>query len=167
MFDRMSRAGAAALAAVAATTVLAAAPSGATAIGAEGCTPGYWKNHTENWLERATVEIPTTKLVTSAYADASSRKNLVGVTFLQALQGGGGAGVDGAAVILARAATAAWLNAAHESLGYPWRRASTGVDGRPALVPTVNAAFRSGDRATMLDLASRLDADNNLGCPLS
>jgi hypothetical protein len=31
----------------------------------------------------------------------------------------------------------------------------------------VNAAFASGDRSTMLDLASRLDADNNLGCPLS
>jgi hypothetical protein len=31
----------------------------------------------------------------------------------------------------------------------------------------VNAALASGNRATMLDLASQLDADNNLGCPLS
>ena len=167
MFDRIARAGCVTLAAVAATTVLAAAPSGATAIGVEGCTPGYWKNHTENWLETTTLHIPTTKLVTSAFAGASSRPNLAGVTFLQALQGGGGSGVDGAAVILARAATAAWLNAAHEGLGFPWRRTGPGIDGRPALVPTVNAAFTSGDRAKMLALAQRLDADNNLGCPLS
>jgi hypothetical protein len=88
-------------------------------------------------------------------------------TFLQALQGGGGSGAAGASAILARAASAAYLNAAHEGLGYPWRRKGLGLDGRPPLVATVNAAFRSGDRATMLALASRLDAENNLGCPLS
>jgi hypothetical protein len=167
MLDRLKHTGCAALAAVAATTVLAASPAGATAIGIEGCTPGYWKNHTENWLETATRAIPTSTLVTSVYPGATIRSNLAGVTLLQALQGGWGSGVAGAAVVLARAASAANLNAAHEGLGYPWRRNATGVDGRPALVPTVNAAFRSGDRATMLALASRLDADNNLGCPLS
>ena len=167
MLNRLRKAGCAALAAVAATTVLAAAPAGAVTVGQEGCTPGYWKNHTEDWLESATRTIAPTTLVTSIYAGASTRPNLAGVTLLQALQGGGGSGVNGAAVILARAATAAYLNAAHDGVGYPWRRNAAGVDGRPALVPTVNAAFRSGDRATMLALAARLDADNNLGCPLS
>ena len=167
MLHRLTRATCVTLTAVAATTVLVAAPSGATAVGVEGCTPGYWKNHTESWLETATRPIPTTTLVTAVYAGASTRSNLVGVTLLQALQGGGGSGTAGAAVVLARAASAAYLTAAHEGLGYPWRRNAVGVDGRPALVPTVNAAFRSGDRATMLALASRLDADNNLGCPLS
>ena len=167
MFHRTIRATCIAAAAVAATTVLAATPAGATAVGAEGFTPGYWKNHTENWLETYTRPIATTKLLTSAFAQAGKRPNLVGVTFLQALQGGGGAGVDGAALVLARAATAAWLNAAHEGLGYPWRRTTAGVDGRPALVTAVNAAFASGDRTQMLALAQRLDADNNLGCPLS
>jgi hypothetical protein len=167
MLDRLKRAGCAALAAVAATTVLAATPAGAVTIGEQGCTPGYWKNHTDSWLESATRTIAPTTLVTGVYTGASTRPNLAGVTLLQALQGGGGPGVDGAAVILARAATAAYLNAAHDGVGYPWRRGAKGLDGRPALVPTVNAAFRSGDRATMLALASRLDADNNLGCPLS
>ncbi|QCC78503.1 hypothetical protein [Nocardioides daphniae] len=73
----------------------------------------------------------------------------------------------GAELILARAAAAAYLNAAHEGLGYPWRRWETGLDGRGPLIATVRAALASGDRATILDLASRLDADNNLGCPLS
>ena len=31
----------------------------------------------------------------------------------------------------------------------------------------VNAALASGNRSTMLSLASALDADNNLGCPLN
>jgi hypothetical protein len=36
------------------------ASAGATNIGSEGCTPGYWKNHTENWEEYT----PSTKLNT-------------------------------------------------------------------------------------------------------
>ena len=138
-----------------------AGPASANEIGHEGCTPGYWKNHTENWQEAH----PGT-LFSARYAPGTSGV-LAGLTFQAALAGGGGSGVAGAETILARAATAAYLNAAHEGLGYPWRRAAEGLDGRPALVPTVNAALASGDRATMLALASRLDADNNLGCDLS
>ena len=168
MYNRLKKATCAALTVVAATTVIGTAPSGATSIGVEGCTPGYWKNHTENWLETSTKAIPTNALVTGIFAPgAGTRPNLSGLTLLQALQGGGGSGVDGATLILARAATAAYLNAAHEDLGYPWRRKTTGLDARPALVPTVSKAFESGDRTTMLSLAQRLDADNNLGCPLS
>ncbi len=168
MHHRIKKAACAALTAVAVSTVLAAAPAGAVTAGSEGCTPGYWKNHTEDWLETATKPISTQTLVTSAFAPgARTRPNLADVTFLQALQGGGGSGVDGATMILARAATAAYLNAAHEGLGYPWRRTTTGLDGRPPLVPTVSKAFASGNRAKMLSLAQRLDADNNLGCPLS
>ena len=167
VFGRLRTTGCAALAAVAATTVLGTAPSGAVTVGMEGCTPGYWKNHTENWLESAGNPIATTTLVTDVYAGAAGLDVLSGVTLEQALQGGGGSGVDGAALVLARAAVAAYLNAAHDDLGYPWRRDRSGLGGRPALVPTVDAAFASGDRSTMLALAKRLDRDNNLGCPLS
>jgi hypothetical protein len=141
---------------------LAAAPaaSNANAIGYQGCTPGYWKNHTDNWQETSDDKLFSRKYVGSAAL-------LPTLTLEQALAGGGGAGVDGAAKILARAATAAWLNAAHEGLGYPWRRVSVGLDGRPPLTATVNAAFESRNRDVMLALASRLDQDNNLGCPLS
>ncbi|MDP9431520.1 MAG: hypothetical protein M3P91_02040 [Actinomycetota bacterium] len=44
------------------------------------------------------------------------------VTMEEALQGGGGKGVDGAATILFRAAVASYLNAAHDEIGYPYRR---------------------------------------------
>lgn len=135
-------------------------PANAMAIGHEGCTPGYWKTHTDNWEETS----PST-LFGTLFTSAPS--NVATLTMEEALAGGGGSGVDGASLILARAAAASWLNSAHEGLGFPWRRFSNGLDGRPPLVSTVNAAFASGDRDTMLALAAQLDADNNLGCPLS
>ncbi len=148
------------VAAVAVTIVGFGAPAQAKNIGNEGCTPGYWKNHTDNWQEAAPTDLLASKY--SSVADSS----IADVTMLEALRLKGGSGVEGAERILARAATAAWLNSAHEGVGYPWRRNRPGLDGRPALVPTVNAAYDSDDRDTMLDLASRLDRDNNLGCPL-
>jgi hypothetical protein len=33
------------------TGVTLAGPAQAVNIGNEGCTPGYWKNHTSNWEE--------------------------------------------------------------------------------------------------------------------
>lgn len=151
---------------------LSAAPADATEIGHEGCTPGYWKTHTDSWLEtEGGNPIPTTALFSTKFYPGQTGPMptgaLTGKTFLQALQGGGGPGVAGAELILGRAATAAYLNAANEGLGYPWRRSGPGLDGRPALLPTVRDAINSRDRDTMLDLAARLDADNNLGCPLS
>ena len=63
-------------------------------------TPGYWKTHPDNWQEtNAGVTFGT------LYVDA--RANVSGLTLLDALEGGGGPGADGAATILARAATAA------------------------------------------------------------
>src|SRR3954468_12021557 len=35
---------------------LAVSPAAATNIGNEGCTPGYWKNHTASWEEYATTD---------------------------------------------------------------------------------------------------------------
>ena len=146
---------------VAALTTLSVTPSAqATEIGYEGCTPGYWKNHTDNWQE-----MKSERLLGVVYRGAPPR--VPGLTSPPAVLAWGGGGGEGAARILARASAAAYLNAAHEGLGYPWRRLTTGKDDRPALVATVNAAFASGDRDTMLALAARLDADNNLGCPLS
>ena len=142
------------------TTFTAVPTANAVEIGYEGCTPGYWKNHTDNWQE-----MTPDQLYGATFVDA--RANVAGLTFLGALSARGGPGADGAAEILARASAAAFLNAAHEGVGYPWRRYLAGKDGRPPLVEAVDAAYASGDRATMLALASRLDADNNLGCTLS
>ena len=162
-----------ALGGLAAVLTLGLVAPPATAVNAgttEGCTPGYWKvpQHHDSWQEAR----PTSPLITR-FSAAAAYSNISDMTMVQALGGGGGSGADGAARILARAAVAAWLNAAYddpaggEAMQYPWRRAADGKEGRPPLVTTVNSALASGDRATMLELAGWLDRDNNLGCPLN
>jgi len=140
---------------------LAASPVSATNSGNEGCTPGYWKNHTDNWFEDDVTPIPVSKTLTSAGFLPSSVPG--SHTLLMALEYHGGPGAAGAERILLRAAAAAWLNAAHEGLGYPYRR-----DGDPGdIVNSVNTAIGSGNRAQMIALATLLDDANNLGCPLN
>lgn len=124
--------------------------------GDEGCTPGYWKNHTGSW---AASGYSPSQTVSSVFSGAGAFPSLAGQTLLQALQGGGGPGTLGAAKILLRAATAALLNAAHPGVDYT----RTAAD----IIADVNAALASGSRDRMLALASALDGDNNLGCPLS
>lgn len=135
----------------------AALPAAAENIGNEGCTPGYWKNHTENWEEYA----PTQKVNTVFTSTKTVFTSLGNQTLATALAGGGGTGTTGAAKILLRAATASVLNAAHEGVGYPLRRA-----GSNGIIARVDRALQSNNRSTMLNLASELDRLNNLGCPL-
>jgi hypothetical protein len=80
-------------------------------------------------------------------------------TLREALSFQGGSSTTAAARILLRAGVAALLNAAHPNVNYPRTTAEVIAD--------VNAALASGNRSTMLALASELDADNNLGCPLN
>jgi hypothetical protein len=60
---------------------------------------------------------------------------------------------------LLRAAVAALLNSAHPDVDYPLTTAQ--------VITVVNAALASNSRVVMLNLANRLDADNNFGCPLN
>ncbi|MFN7150926.1 MAG: hypothetical protein ACK4V6_15785 [Microthrixaceae bacterium] len=135
--------------------------AGATNIGNEGCTPGYWKNHTESW-EEFTPSSPL-NVYASNFTFPDELAKYRTVTFLEALNFGGGRGVEGGAQILLRAATAAYLNAAHEGLGYPYRRYQEPFN----IQAQVNAALASLDRGTMIELAGVLDQANNLGCPLN
>jgi hypothetical protein len=121
-----------------------------------GCTPGYWKNHTESWAGTGYSPGQTTG---SVFSGASAFPTLASQSLLQSLQGGGGPGTLGGAKILLRAAVAALLNAAHSGVDYPRTTAEILAD--------VNAALTSNNRNTMLALAAELDSDNNLGCPLN
>lgn len=138
-----------------------AAPASAGVYGDEGCTPGYWKNHTDDWLETedGAISYETTAIFGDIFGVSYN------VTLLDALQGGGGNNIAGAQKILARAATAALLNAAHDGIGYPLSRYFATEDG-DALFEAVQDVWNSGDRQAILDLATDLDAMNNLGCPL-
>jgi hypothetical protein len=123
---------------------------------ATGCTPGYWKNHTESWAGTGYSPGQSTG---SVFSGASAFPPLAAQSLLLSLQGGGGPGTLGSAKILLRAAVAALLNAAHSGVDYPRTTAEILAD--------VNAALTSNNRDTMLALASELDGDNNLGCPLN
>jgi hypothetical protein len=122
--------------------------------GEQGCTPGYWKNHTDSWAAAGLLPGQTAGSVF-----AVPFPQLANRTLLQTLQGGGGPGALGGARILLRAAVAALLDAAHPGVDYPWTPAE--------VVAEVNAALATGDRSAMLALAGELDAQNNLGCPLN
>ena len=153
------------------TMVSVSIPAAATTVGPdEGCTPGYWKNHTQSWEEYA----PNTTLG-SLFTIPAPLASFSGQTMLGALNGGGGPGVTGAATIMFRAATAAYLNAAHEGVGYPLRRFTPSPyepwasDPRLAngIKGAVNDALASLDRPTILAPATATDGADNLGCPLN
>jgi len=161
-FTKIASAGAAL--AMAAGMMLAT-PASATNIGSnEGCTPGYWKNHVNNWQEYK-PETPLQSLSDpgKAFQLGQFSATYGSATFGDALSFKGGPGLNGAFEILMRASTAAFLNAAHEGVGYPLRRFR-----EPGTIQAdVNAALASGNRDQMLKLATELDGYNNLGCPLN
>lgn len=126
------------------------------AVGTQGCTPAYWKNHTDDWPPTG-YSPPQT--VNTAFVNVTTYYPTLGnATLLQALSFGGGPGSEGAAEILLRAGVGALLNAAHPSVAYPRTTA--------AVLADINAALLQS-RDPMLALAAALDADNNRGCPLN
>ena len=119
--------------------------------GMEGCTLGYWKNHTNRWCASYT----TSTVYGSVFTNAPS--SLLSLTFLQALNLGGG-GVNN----LARQSVAAILNACSLEVAYP----APYSDSPQSVINAVNAAFLAGGSAPG-NLATALDILNNTGCPLS
>jgi hypothetical protein len=166
---------AAGAAAVLGAGLFAALPASAVQVGNDGCTPGYWKNHTDSWQEYAPSQVLGGDIrpgASTAYFNLDANlayQPYKTVTFRQALSLKGGPGLDGATQILMRATVAAFLNAAHEfdpavtGDGYPYRRFTDPGN----ILATVNAALASQDRQQLLDVASWLDTANNLGCPLN
>jgi hypothetical protein len=122
----------------------------------EGCTPGFWKNSPGSW-----VGYSPNQLVGSVFSlpNGVLANQLGDDTLMEALNYPGGNNLLGAAQILLRAAVASLLNAAHPDVDFPRTEQE--------VIDAVNAALATGDRATILALASALDADNNLGCDLA
>ena len=124
---------------------------------AEGCTPGFWKNSVGSWA--ATPYSPNQRVDSVFTLPGGVLSAQLGDdTLLQALGYPGGNNLLGAARILLRAAVSSILNATHPDVDFPRTDAQVIAD--------VNAALATQNRATILALASQLDADNNLGCDL-
>jgi len=109
-----------------------------------GCTPGFWKNHYEVWDGITFVpgdDYPEVDLNSDPGFD----------TPLEMLSYHGGPGIDGAKRILLRAYIASFLN--HEMFAdFPFNMGE------------VIAAYNSGDRQMIIDLAGELDSLNNGVC---
>jgi len=90
--------------------------------------------------------------------------NYADMSFAEAL-GNQTSGEDVRLTLLREAVTAA-LNAANDSLAFPYARYDNGVDGRPPLVPTTNRLFTSGADAEIVQFTNDLSQANALGCPL-
>ncbi|QDG50307.1 hypothetical protein FIV42_06040 [Persicimonas caeni] len=119
--------------------------------GFQGCTPGYWKNHLNDWCGYS----PGATL--GSVFDLSIYTSLSGISLEAALSLSGGPSEVDAAGLLLHHAVAALLNAC--ALDYPLTEAE--------IVSKVNAALASGERSDMLDLKDELDAINNqYPCPL-
>ena len=137
---------------VAVTGLVAATPGGAwTDNPTEGCTPGYWKNHTDAW-----VTYTPSQTVDSVFTGADP--SLGSQTLLDALSFQGGSDLVGKEEILLRAGVAALLNS------------TSGIDyGVPpqAIINAVNKRLATQNPKKINKLATKLDTRNNLTCPLS
>jgi hypothetical protein len=142
-----------AVGAVVAVTALIAAPTGSawSPNPTQGCSPGYWKNHTAAWVTYTPGQT-VDSVFTGAVPELGSE------SLLDALQGGGGPDLKGKEEILLRAAVAGLLNS------------TSGIDYgvRPrAIVKIVNERLAGGFPNKIIRLATRIDNRNNLPCPLS
>src|SRR4051812_19244236 len=104
-----------------------------SATGSEGCTPGYWKNHTQSW---GPSNLSPGQSVESVFDVPGSLAPLGDATLHEALSFKGGDGLKGGARILLRAATAGLLNISNPTIDYGGVRA--------AFVNRTNAALASG-----------------------
>ena len=114
-----------------------------------GCTPGYWKNHSESWVGYSPGD-----LVGDVFSDVSDHFSMLAdYSLMDALKFGGGKPPVGTAKNLLRISVAALLNAAHPELGYVYTEAE--------IIDAVNAALASGDAHEMEMLKNDLDGWNN------
>ncbi|HEY0387257.1 MAG TPA: hypothetical protein VGC71_02335 [Gaiellales bacterium] len=140
--------------------VLSAAAAASTAqrahawpIGTQGCTLGYWKNHTNAWVTYSPTDtIGATFHLTTVQTPYASNTLLEGLGFQ------GGSGLLGGERILLKQAIAGLLNS------------SAGLDygaGTTEIIGITHNAILSGNRDLMITRAGQFDTRNNVGCPLS
>jgi len=129
--------------------------------GQQGLTLGYWKNHTSSWQyytpdqKLGTIFAGLTEdLDPSTPGVQNPFQALANDTMLQALNYQGGPTIQDAARLMLKQAAAGLLNAINTGVNYPLTTGQIKV--------MVNNALESQDRATILSVASILEADNSL-----
>lgn len=114
--------------------------------GGEGCTPGYWRqeHHFDSWTGYAPGD-----LFSSVFSDAFPGQTLLDIVWAR----GGGLNA------LGRHTVAALLNASSAGVEYDYTTAE--------VIDLFNAAYASGDRATIENQKNVFDFLNNQGCGLN
>jgi hypothetical protein len=120
-------------------------------LGDEGCTLGYWKEHTDRWCDSYT----TCMLYEDVFADAPQEFKDADLTLLEALNLGGGGIYN-----LARQSVAALLNICSGEVSYNYS------GGESQLITDVNNAYLGIGDFDAGAKAYQLDVLNNAGCPL-
>jgi hypothetical protein len=120
----------------------------AETLGAQGCTPGYWKQpqHFDSWTVYTQTDTYDSVFGVSAFP--------VTLTLLQALEQGGG-GINA----LGRHSVAGLLNAVSPNVNYPITSAQ--------VIALTQAAINSGNKTLITQTKDQLESYNQLGCPIS
>lgn len=147
---------------------IVAAQCGVDIIGDQGCSPGYWKNHTDGTDPDdpypATRYEPGDSVVTVFLVTDATTIGLINafdtdgdgvLSLVEAMNVNGGAGVE----LLLRHGTAGLLSAAHSAVFYPYSEAM--------LLQMISEAYNSGDVSVMAALAIELANYSKLGCPIN
>ena len=126
-------------------------------VGAQGCTPGYWKNNAEKWEAVSWVGYTPGQSFSSVFGRVIEVKvdkvMVTDPTLLEALSAKGG-GINA----LARHAVAALLNASNPNISYP--------DSEAGIIAATQAAIDSGDKDIITAQKDQFDYWNNLGCSI-
>jgi hypothetical protein len=123
--------------------------------GRQGCTPGFWKNNLLAWESTAPNVLRPGDKLQAVFDPVNIPDQYDNTTLLQALQF---KGTEGTVAKLLRAAVAAMLNTTHFDVAYP-------LGDNEELEELLKTAL-AGSASDMEALKNRLDAWNNLGCPL-
>ena len=125
-----------------------------------GRTPGYWKNHPEDWNSGYSpnqyiqdVFVIPGGLLSGSILDLD--KNGSKDKLIDGLAYRGGTGLSGAAQIMLRATIAALLNEAYYGVDYP------GAESTSALIALANAKLATLNRAELILLGGYFDYWNN------
>ncbi|MGY5847516.1 T9SS type A sorting domain-containing protein, partial [Salegentibacter sp. HM20] len=128
----------------------------------EGCTLGYWKNHTDRWCENTYTidEEEVTILTCTLYGDVftsaptNGKLGIAGLTLLEAINLEGNSNGEN----LARQSVAALLNTCSSEVGFAYSSVYK-------LIQAVNLAWEANPK-TQNSFAMELDRLNNAYCPL-
>ncbi|MHC5184267.1 MAG: COG1470 family protein, partial [Planctomycetota bacterium] len=134
-------------------------------VGGEGCTPGFWKNHTDCWCDAYTPDMLVSEVWTALQdpnyvSITDSKSNFATDTLMDSIRYRGGGGLAGTTRNMLRHATAALLNACSDNVAYP---VSVGdiIDGG-------NTALATEDIAEIHDLHMILAGFNeDSPCPIN